>query len=161
MALALALGLYLSGNPGSGEPPTPSAPVFASEPGTLDEITEAGVYTLGFVRASGYPSSTYVLSGAVPDGVEVLVGGLPIDLPATIPWAAVTSLSLEVLPGASGEFDLLLTATNSEGSDTAAADGSVETASAGDFWQSFNLTAGEIITGEDDWQSFNMTGGDL
>lgn len=136
MALCLALGLYLGGNMGSGAPPTPSAPVFASEPGTLAEITDTDVLNLGFVTASGYPVATYVLDvdGTLPDDVAVYVGDVAIDLPFAVSSALVGTISVQALAPMTESFDLTLTATNSEGSDVATATVSIDIAVPAPEW---------------------------
>lgn len=115
MALVLALGLYHGGNMGSGEPPTPTAPVFASEPGALTEITvQNEIVEVGFVRATGYPSPTYILSSAValPDEVRVFIGGSDLSLPAAVPAGDVDDISVQTLEAYTGSVTLTLTATN-------------------------------------------------
>lgn len=134
MALTLTLGLYLGGNMGAGEPPTPSAPVFASEPGDLGEITDYNeAVNLGFVTASGYPTPTYELTGTASEGVSILVNGSPVSLPATVPSAHVTSISIIVTDYIDGAFSLTLTAENTQGENTAAASGDVVTVIAPTF----------------------------
>lgn len=104
------------------EPPEPSAPVFASEPGTLDEITEIGTYPLGFTLATGHPSPTYVASSEdLPDGVLIIAGENELVLPAVVPAADVESTAAQFLGPLTDSFTLTMTATNSEGSDTATA----------------------------------------
>ena len=122
MALVLALGLYLGGNLGSGEPPTPTAPAFASEPGTLADITDTDVVNLGFTPASGYPSPTYVLDvdPALPDDVAVFVGDAAVDLPFAVPSALVDSIAVQALSPMTETLDLTLTATNGVSPDAVA-----------------------------------------
>jgi hypothetical protein len=136
MALCLALGLYLGGNMGSGAPPTPSAPVFASEPGTLDDITDTDVTNLSFTRASGYPTPTYVLDvdPALPDDVAVYVGDVAVELPFAVASALVDTISAQALAPMTETFDLTLTATNSEGSDVATATVSIDIAVPAPEW---------------------------
>lgn len=114
MALALALGLYLGGNLGSGEPPAPSAPAFASEPGTLEAITSQNeIIPVGFTSASGYPSPTYILSGTVPEGVNVFIDDSePVELPVAVPAAYLDQIAVSVVDIISGAIELTLTATN-------------------------------------------------
>lgn len=122
MTLCLALGLYLGGNLGSGEPPTPTAPAFASEPGTLSDITDTSVVDVGFVRATGYPAPTYVLDAdpALPEDVAIFVGDAAIDLPFAVPSSLVDSIALQALAPMTETFDLTLTATNGVSPDAVA-----------------------------------------
>lgn len=103
--------------------PEPTAPTFASEPGALDEITDANAVELDFVNASGYPTPTYVLDAdpALPGDVAIFVGDAAVELPFAVPSALVDSIALQALAPMTGTFDLTLTATNSEGSDVATA----------------------------------------
>lgn len=127
MTLCLALRLGLGAIFGGGAtPPEPSAPVFASEPGELAEITEAGTYNLGFVPATGYPSPAHVLTFTVPDGVQVLVNGSPVSSGASVSRSHVASISLLVPDDVTGTAELTLTATNSEDSDTADAEAPID-----------------------------------
>lgn len=123
--MGLALGLYLGGNMGGGAPPTPSAPVFASEPGTLDTLDEAGVLTLfGFVPASGYPTPTYVLDGTYPSNVQIVVGGNQVTLPASLTVAQVSGAGYVATGYGSGTILVTLTGSNGVSPD-AEADASV------------------------------------
>jgi hypothetical protein len=136
MTLCLTLGLYLGGNLGSGEPPTPTAPVFASEPGALADITDTEVVNLGFTTATGYPSPTYVLDvdPALPDDVLVFVNDIEVLLPASISSAYVETISVQALAPMTETFALELTATNSEGSDVSTATVSVAIAVPAPVW---------------------------
>lgn len=103
--------------------PEPSAPVFASEPGTLAAITAQDIPVhLGFVRATGYPPATYTLSAAatLPDEVRVFVGEVDVSLPAFVSSANVETISVQVLAPYTGSITLTLTATNGESPDAEA-----------------------------------------
>lgn len=120
MALVLALGLYLGGNMGL---PREAAPVFASEPGTLDAITAQDIpVNLGFVNATGYPPATYTLSASatLPDEVRIFVGEVDVSLPASVSSANVETISVQVLAPYTGSITLTLTATNGESPDAEA-----------------------------------------
>ncbi|MFD0848221.1 hypothetical protein [Sphingosinicella xenopeptidilytica] len=101
--------------------PTPSAPAFASEPGTLDEVTEdIDATSFGFVTASGYPPPTYLLSGTYPENVQIIVGGDLVTLPATVSSAQVPGISYIATGTGSGAIDVDLTASNGVSPDAAA-----------------------------------------
>lgn len=102
--------------------PEPSAPVFASEPGTLDDITDTDVLNLGFTNATGYPSPTYVLDvdPTLPDDVAVYVGDAAVELPFAVPSALVDTISVQALAPMTETFDLTLTATNGVSPDAVA-----------------------------------------
>lgn len=119
MALVLALGLYHGGNMGL---PADAAPVFASEPGALDDITDTEFVNLGFTRASGYPAPTYVLDvdPALPDDVFVFVNDLEILLPAAVSSALIETIAVQALAPMTETFDLTLTATNGVSPDAVA-----------------------------------------
>lgn len=144
MALALALGLYLGGNLGSGEQPTPTAPAFASEPGTLDTLEEAGVLTLfGFVPASGYPQPSYTLDGTYPENIQIVVGGDQVTLPVSPSHGDVASIGYIAMGNGAGEISVTLTASNGVSpDDEAAASVTVDVALPAPEWSpgSYNLT---------------------
>lgn len=106
--------------------PEPSAPVFASEPGELETLTESGEFTLfGFVSASGYPTPTYVLDGTYPSNVQIVVGGNQVTLPAALSAAQVGGAGYVAMGYGSGAILVTLTASNGVSPD-AEADASVD-----------------------------------
>lgn len=116
-------GLQLRDGGAVAEPPV-SAPVFASEPGTLPTITtEDALVPVGFVRASGYPAPAYEIytDTAVPSNVAIFVGGVAVGLPFEPPSGLVGSVAVMGLNPLTDTFDLKMAATNSEGSDVATA----------------------------------------
>lgn len=132
----MILGLRLCFGTVSSGPPEPTAPVFAGEPGTLDDITDTDFVNLGFTRASGYPTPTYVLDvdPALPEDVFVFVNDLEVILPAVVSSALVDTISVQALAPMTETFDLTLTATNSEGSDVATATVSIDIAIPAPEW---------------------------
>lgn len=113
MALTLTLGLYLGGNMGAGEPPTPTAPAISNLEIEGDPV------------AGGTVEAVYDLSGGAPDTItyewyldDVLIEGLTTKA-VTVPDDEGAYLKVKV------------TVSNTAGSDDATSDpvGPIEPAS--------------------------------